>query len=341
MSKNDIAIAKLQTEAYHALSSHLEAHQKQIVEIEILPPAIKPQEGLLMEDGLNLGIPKKILALAFVEARKIFFGNSSNKDGHKLAAQATKVILLFESEHLTAANFRKRRLLEFKSDNTPAGRLAYRKALKQEFCFLDSILTSPLHRQSKSPTLWHHRLWLLELFLPRAVETVPEHVRAEFWRTELKSVCKSGERHPKNYYAWQYARRLVERIDGMDATLECAQCVKDWCCKHPSDTSGWSCLLYLLPKVAPVSERTALVQKVMDYTLKLQLENESLWIFIRTIVAHKALQHGRAEFCAALREYGNEIKGIDRSRILLESIEHTLDWINKHGEHENTLEVSS
>jgi hypothetical protein len=336
MSQKERATAKLQTESYHAVSSYLEAHHKHIVEIEILPPAIKPQDGLLMEDGLNLGIPKKILVLAFLEARNIFLKNCSSKDGQTIALQATKVILLFESEHLTAANFRKRRLLDFKSDTAPTAQLAYRKALKQEFCFLDSILTSPLHRQSKSPTLWHHRLWLLELFRPRAVDTVPEHVRAEFWRTELKSVCKSGERHPKNYYAWQYARRLVERIDGMNATLEFAQNVKDWCCKHPSDTSGWSCLLFLVPKVAPASEQTTLVRGVLDYMIKLRLENESLWIFIRTVIAHKALQYERAEFCAALQEYGNEIKGIDRLCGLLERIEHTLDWINKHGELEDT-----
>jgi hypothetical protein len=188
MSQKDTATAKLRAQAYDALSSYLEAHHKQIVEVEILPPAIKPQDGLFMKDGLSLGIPKKIFALAFVEAGKIFIENAKTDKSHSLALQATRVILFFEPEHLTAANFRKRKLEELRTDTTPAAQLAYRKAIKHEFCFLDSILTSPLHRQSKSPTLWHHRLWLLELFRPKILELIPEYVRAEFWRAELKSM---------------------------------------------------------------------------------------------------------------------------------------------------------
>jgi hypothetical protein len=322
MSQEEVAIAKLQSEAYKTLSSYLEAHHRHIVEIEVLPSAIKPQNGLVMEDGRNLGVPKKVLALAFVEARKIC---------QSLALRATKVMLLFESEHLTAANFRKRSLLALKSDDTPAAQLAYRKALKYEFCFLDSILTSPLHRQSKSPTLWHHRLWLSQLLLPSNVEAVPEDARAEFWRRELVSVCKSGERHPKNYYAWQYARGLVERIDGMEAIVDFAYVVKAWCCKHPSDTSGWSCLLFLIPKVEPLARRTALVRQVLGYGLKLRLDHESLWGFIRTIVADEALQHEGANISEALQQYAIEIENIDGSTVLIERVKDTLCWIEKYG----------
>jgi hypothetical protein len=342
MSQKDSAAAELRTQAYAALSSYLEAHHKQIVEVEVLPPAIKPPDGLFLEDGLSLGIPKKIFALAFVEARKIFLENVKSEGSHPLALKATRVMLFFEPEYLTAANFRKRKLQALGSDTTPAAQLAYRKAIKYEFCFLDSILTSPLHRQSKSPTLWHHRLWLLELFRPKILELIPEDVRAKFWRAELKSICKSSERHPNNYYAWQYARRLEERIDGMEATLEFTNTVKDWCCQHPSDTSGWSCLLYLVPKVEPLSKRTTVVRDVMGYTLKLQLENESLWVFIRSVVAHEALQEKRHDLYSALKEYDIEIerkKG--SSSTLQDRIKRTLDWIQKYGNIENTSEDST
>lgn len=336
MSQRDVATAKSRTQAYDALSSYLEAHHKQIVEVEILDSAIKPQDGLFMEDGLNLGIPKKVSALAFVEARKIFLDNAKNEETHSLALQATRVVLLFEPEHLTAANFRKHKLLALKSDTIPAAQLAYRKAIRHEFCFLDSILTSPLHRQSKSPTLWHHRLWLLELFRPSTLELVPEEVRAQFWRAELKSVCKSGERHPNNYYAWQYARRLEERIDGMDATLEFTQTVKDWCCRHPSDTSGWSCLLHLIPKVEPLHTRTTVVREVLGCSLKLQLENESLWVFIRSIVAHQTLQNERLDIYATLKEYEIEVGKKRGSSTLLDRVRHTLEYIKKFGNIDNT-----
>jgi hypothetical protein len=341
MGKKEDAIAKLQTQAYEALSRYLEAHRKQIVEIEVLPSAIQPPDGLLMKDGLHLGIPKKTLALAFVEAQKIFFANVENQDSHLIALQATTVMLLFEPEHLSAANFRKRKLVELKSGTTPEVQLIYRKALKYEFCFLDSILTSPLHRQSKSPTLWHHRLWLLKLFLPGRLEDVPEDVRASFWRAELSSVCKSGEQHPKNYYAWQYARRLAERIDGTDATVDFAERVKAWCCKHPSDTSGWQCLLYIIPKAEPPSERATLVRGVIEYTRKLKLDNESIWVFLRTIIAHKSLQLDRTELCSALQEYSNELEGTDESAAPLKRVNEALAWIKKHGAFHIALNESS
>jgi hypothetical protein len=341
MDKKENAAAKLQTQAYEALSRYLEAHQRQIMEIEVLPPAIKPPDGLLMKDGLNLGVPKKILALAFAEARKIFSTNAEDEDSLLQVLQATKVMLLFEPEHLSAANFRKRKLVELSSGTTPEAQLLYRKALKYEFLFLDSILTSPLHRQSKSPTLWHHRLWLLRHFLPSDLEDVPEEVRASFWRAELASVCKSGERHPKNYYAWQYARRLVDRIDSMDAMLDFAQSVKEWCCKNPSDTSGWSCLLYLIPEAEPPSERTTLVRGVLDYTMKLNLEHESIWVFLRTIIAHEALHHDRTELCSTLQEYIKELERMEEASELLKRVNNALEWIEKYGAVENKLNGSS
>jgi hypothetical protein len=340
MSQKENATAKLQVRAYEALGGYLEDNHKKILEIEILPPAIKPPNGLFLQDGLNLGVPKKILALAFVEARKVFMAKFENEDkeSQALALKASRVLLLFETDHLTAANFRKRRLLALKTDTTPAAQLAYRKALQYEFCFLDSILTSPLHRQSKSPTLWHHRSWLFDLFRPSILELVPENIRADFWRAELKSICKSGERHPHNYYAWQYARRLEERVDDMEATIEFTEIVKTWCCKHPGDTSGWSCLLYLLPKVEPLAKRTTFIREVLSYALRLQFEHESLWVFIRTIVAHETLQENRAELFTSLMEYGKEMK--DGSPVLVERVQRTLDWIRQHGDMDHIRNAS-
>jgi hypothetical protein len=337
MSHKDVPVNGLQTQAYEALNSYFQAHEKQIIEIELLPPAIKPPDGILMQDGCNLGIPKKTLALAFVDARKRFF----NDDSQPLRLQASKIMLLFDPEHLTAANYRKRWLAELKADTTPEAQLQYRKAVKYEFCFLDSILTSPLHRQSKSPTLWYHRLWLVELFMPTNKESVPEEARAEFWRKELSSVCKSGERHPKNYYAWQYARRLEERVDGLDATLDFARHVKAWCCKHPSDISGWSCLLYLIPKVEPPSERQKIVREVLKYAMDLRLEQESLWVFIRSMLAHEAMHEWQNGLVSMLQKYGKEFESSSEAPPALSAlISRTLDWIMTHAETLDALEYT-
>jgi hypothetical protein len=63
--------------AYNALSTYFQQHEDEVVEIEILPPAIEPPDGIMMQDGRSLGVPKKVLALAFVEARRVFFSNIS------------------------------------------------------------------------------------------------------------------------------------------------------------------------------------------------------------------------------------------------------------------------
>jgi hypothetical protein len=117
-------------------------------------------------------------------------------------------------------------------------------------------------------------------------------------------------------------------MPGMNATVEFSEVVKTWCCKHPSDTSGWSCLLFLIPKVEPLSKRTTLVREVLSYTLKLQLAHESLWVFIRTIVAHETLQENCTELYLSLVEYSREIK--NGTPALRERVQHTLDWIKQY-----------
>ncbi|KAF1849823.1 protein prenylyltransferase [Cucurbitaria berberidis CBS 394.84] len=324
--------AKLQLLSYETLSQYFQAHEDEVVEIEILPPAIEPLGGILMQDGLNLGVPKKTLALAYVEARHRFFEGMHDSKLASSALQATKVMLLFDPEHLTAANFRKGWLgaleAEFKSYN-PA---VYHKALRQELCFLNSILTSPLHRQSKSPTLWYHRLWLLDLLASVELEKASEDQKATFWRAELTAVCKSGEQHPKNYYAWQYARRLMPKIVSPETNDEFARHVKDWCCRHPSDISGWSFLLSLLPRLHPVSKRQGLVRDILSYAINLRLEHESLWVFIRTILAQETLLGGRTEFDETLQNYNDDLGNAKKASAVSERVPRTLNWINTYRE---------
>jgi hypothetical protein len=325
------SIGKSQVEAYERLSCALHAHDKQVLEIEILPPAIQPPDGLLIQDGLSLGIPKKVLALAFIEARKQFFQNASHEGFRGMALLATKVMLLFDSEHLAAANYRKRRLKTLKAGDTPQAQIAYRKAVQFEFCFLDTILTSPLHRQSKSPTLWHHRFWLLDLLSPDGLKNVPLERRTMFWRTELDAVCKSAERHPKNYYAWQYARKLNDWVDGQEATFDFAHRAKHWCCQHPSDISGWSFLLHLLSELEPVFERQAVVQDVVNFAFKWQFEHESLWVFIRTVLAHDTLP-ARVKLISTLRDYTRDHEAIDNASPFTQRVIKSLEWIETYGE---------
>jgi len=296
MDGQDSSGETLKAIAYERLSSYLQEHEDHVCEIEVLPPAVQPPDGVLIHDGLNLGVPKKILVLAYVEARRRFLHHKDRSHSSLEALQATKVMLLFDSEHLTAVNYRKRWLVRMRAFG-----MSEQKLLFRELNFLNSILTSPLHRQTKSPTLWHHRLWILDSLWTVGFEKASLDQKATFWRAELAAVCKSGERHPKNYYAWQYARRLVPRLTHDDKE-DFADVVRDWCFKHPSDISGWSFLLVLLPEIHSETKALDILMHVIKYAIRLQAEQESLWIFIRTAAVRNVTQKEYLEACALLQD---------------------------------------
>lgn len=245
-------------------------------------------------------------------------------------------MLLFDPEHITAANFRKRRMLALRDADDM---LVYQKALMSELCFLDSIFTSPLHRQTKSPTLWYHRGWLLRLIAPLELKSASGKRIAAIIAAALDSVCKSGERHPTNYYAWQYARRLVLALGRIAAEVDApfpfdwvvsafSDTVCAWCFKHPSDISGWSYLLFLLVRLDPVDERDEIVEKVMQYAAKMKSENESLWVFIRIALAHPTLLEDRD---AAIERLQECIENTDETPAYSECIRQSLHWIETSG----------
>ena len=75
---------------------------------------------------------------------------------------------------------------------------------------------------------------------------------------ELEVVMKAGERHPRNYYGWEYARAVVrivgERVsdegNGMEDLIgESVEKVKGWCFMHPRDVSGWCLLVWLVERM--------------------------------------------------------------------------------------------
>lgn len=339
----------LQEAAYHALNSYFNAHPNEVLEIEILPPSHEPTNALLLQDDTCLGLPKKILVLAFLHARSLFFATKhstttdipdSTGNSNLEALEATRVILLFDPEHLTAANYRKHHL---RSITQHEQRCTYAQA---ELCFLDSILTSPLHRQSKSPTLWALRAHVLEYLLPErnpglqtSLETRPAvHVTVA---RELKAVCKSGERHPKNYYAWLYARRmfwrvysseLMDEVAWVAVVVQCVDTVKKWCCSHPSDISGWIFLAWLL-RFAGEQTRIGVVSEVVEYAVSVRLANESLWVFVRTVLADGSI--GRR----VVEKIVGRLRGVEEERarareipVFMEQVSKTLAWVKKYGE---------
>ncbi|RHZ48545.1 uncharacterized protein CDV56_102863 [Aspergillus thermomutatus] len=313
--------------AYQELAQIFRSRDSRILEIEILPPQVGP----LLQDGCSIGITKKYLIQAFVTARCIFFehmGSMPDLNAPRMkcpdaitqdeASIASEIILLFDCEHTTACNWRKRRLDAlikgqdlYSTDEVDRESLIH--TLETERSLMTTYLCSPLHRHTKSPTLWQHRLWLLNRMaklqrqspkfqLPRTV--VPQRQDPgrdmlgpaakfqEMFQAELAVVLRAGELHPKNYYAFSYMRRLhVALTDALneieqraDSSAQLASSITekslDWCLAHPADISGWVFLLYLLESISHRETLLAIVNKAVEFGVHVRWEGESLWTFV-------------------------------------------------------------
>lgn len=301
---------------YNELTYFFIAHAGHLLEIEVLPAGFAIQTGSsspIVQDGPNLGISKKALVQAFLVARNTFFGalvlTSPNDREAAEAMAATQVILLFDPEHLTAANYRKRRLLHLRASRSGLTSESH-IFIQNELMYLESLLTSPLHRHTKSPTLWHHRRSLVKEFSDQICQVYSSSdgdsagstwAFESLWRTELGVVERSGARHPRNYYAWSYARWLLDFIaeSGASGPAEGSTWVlaessawktHDWCLAHPTDISGWSFLVCLLQmmKHEPKCQRE-IFKRVWEFTYGLSWEGEAVWWFLRTVLTVEGL----------------------------------------------------
>lgn len=326
----------------------------QILELDILPSSYP---STLYSSPPSLAVPKPLLANLFVTARAELFsyitsqkgvyaaarddgeaqgsGNGalptdeipdgcadSNDSCYEAALSATRVLLLWDPNHVTAANFRKKHLLSrsrylsFRPSSshsttsalTPAE--AFLSLLRSELSFLTSLVTSPLPKAPKASTLWAHRLWLLRSFhvdvlvifqrgrfegggreadspsirVQKGADSKPEDTAAsakkkkilqieektpssetstlqELYTAELRIVMLAADRHPRNYYAWNYARALLTllidcnpktrtSISTLTLTLALSvlPLIHAWCMTHPRDISGWTFLFFLIQK---------------------------------------------------------------------------------------------
>jgi hypothetical protein len=204
-----------------------------------------------------------------------------------------------DPEHLTAANTRKRCLLRDLERAAAGGPSTDDDVdddiFSREFALVDSLLTSPLHRHTKSPVLWSHRRWLVREQARRqegravaAPVLSPLAVRDAVSRV----VLPAGEKHPRNYYAWCHARWLLAGVswgggDGPAVLSEVARRVREWCCRHRGDISGWSFLLHVLVLESGLGggggggDKLARVRdEIMELGARMRWENESVAWFL-------------------------------------------------------------
>lgn len=266
--------------AYEAISQALDPRGADgLLEIEILGRRHEMPPGThVLRDAACLGVSKVSLVQAFIVARQILkaeMEKAGQAPDEQLSA-ATAVILLMDPEHLTAANTRKR-LIQTALSGSGAHEIEHR--LRIERLVIDSLLTSPLHRHTKSPTLWSHRRWLVSLYcsLNLSVDVLGDI---------LEIITVAGERHPRNYYAWSHARWLMT----LNVTVHQEKlllAIKDWCLRHHSDTSGWSFLSFLVSKHVPsgATATSDVFGEVLRLTTNLRWTNESVWVFLQTLAA--------------------------------------------------------
>ncbi|KAF3388748.1 hypothetical protein F1880_003428 [Penicillium rolfsii] len=274
-----------------------------ILEIEIIPSSLGSP---FLQDGSSIGMTKKTLVQAYTIARHVFVKKlmSMTEDdllvsllktdpGQSVASDqvTTEIMLLFDCEHLTACNWRKRRLLAAiaRRKDVPFRESSLIQILKTELTLLQSYQCSPLHRHTKSPTLWSHRLWVLKQLLK--IEDHSLETLLDLKRHELAVVFRAGELHPKNYYAFTYMRQLhallarapVEERDSPNWSAALATTlvnpVLDWCLSHPRDISGWAFGIYLLSHVSDWQLQVDAVGRVLRFARDVGWEGESLWTF--------------------------------------------------------------
>jgi len=262
---------------YATLTAFLSTNASSTLSLEVLPSS----HPTILQDGLNLAIPKKALIQCFLIARKTFLSNSADTPSIDLA---TKVLLLYDPEHLSAANWRKRNITALAVDWTPASkhaqstweedrRMQHQQALHADLTFTTTLLTSPLPKHPKSPTLWSHRHWLISNHLPSVLSSPPPPTStlpitpppaptnlspiSIFIHSELTTILTAASRHRANYHAFHYGRCLISSLPSprtnchpqplMGADLEAlVEKVRKWCLAHPRDISGWGFLVWLL-----------------------------------------------------------------------------------------------
>ncbi|KAJ5281409.1 hypothetical protein N7478_006781 [Penicillium angulare] len=291
--------------AYQELASVFSSRGNQILEIETISSTLGSP---FLQDGLFVGVTKKMLVLAYTVARKLFIerllpmsDDDFLMDSSQTEAQCTAVsnrvitetMLLFDCEHLNACNWRKRWLLaavtRCAKTNTPDQIATTRQVLETELTLLKTYQCSPLHRHTKSPTLWMHRLWVLKQMFQIQPWSVQDLL--DLQQEELTVVLRAAELHPKNYYAFSYMRKLYTLLvetgdvaERSDWAIRLAKCLidpmRDWCLAHPRDISGWIFVVYLLERVPEQHIQTEVVRKVVLFARDIGWEGESLWTFV-------------------------------------------------------------
>lgn len=311
------------TKIYQDIANILCPQPPVLIEIEILGKShVLPDNANVLVDGDSVAIPKYKLVQAFIYARKLFLNElkpcPAGREDELL--HCTAVMLLLDAEHLTAANARKRLILSCRSDGVKV-------AMKRELLFVNSFLTSRLHRHTKSPTLWSHRRWLLEQTQKAGGVCSLED--------GLRVVLIAAERHPRNYYAWLHLRWLVTNASREEVQrCKLLDTVRDWAISHPADTSGFSFLIFLIEyndeNWKDTKLRSDVLTDVLTRTSSFNWTYESIWVFLRTLAASLEDRDQKQLFGdLAIRLLDERKDNVKDTRVLKEAI----TWVHDYSQY--------
>lgn len=177
--------------------------------------------------GGTLGIPKAQIKLLALHSLYIFHSvfyqcqpESSQKTQLELLLEkdllndilkSSLVILATITEHLPAINIRKAALEHYRQTD----RKEFERLAKLDLLWTGVLFSSPLPKHNKSPILWTHRQWVVQMMYPSEGEE--EHVEGNAKTTkidlkkEYKIIFAAADQHRNNYYCYSYARWLTRR----------------------------------------------------------------------------------------------------------------------------------
>lgn len=309
---------------------HPSSSWPQLLEIEILPSSHSQQ---ILSAPPSIGIPKKTLLSCFLHARQIFQSHKHEHEEEPLLA--TKVLTLWEPDWNSAWAFRRRRLYALRARANDEDKVVGRGGLmdgdavgstvsqtgsvaattshgdaqrgeveeevERELAWVETLVTSPLDggKHAKSSWVWAHRMWVMKTFHAELWDGRIDDGNVRAWvKRELEIVMIAGERHPRNYYAWEYARGVIRmglRTMRRRGWEESVRMVHRWCLTHPRDISGWTFLVFLLDQTYHSVEYTDtdkmlaidhtikdIFQKSRDFVEKFQWRGESMEWFIHS-----------------------------------------------------------
>jgi hypothetical protein len=124
----------------------------------------------------------------------------------------------------------------------------------------------------------------------------------------------------------------MDEVAWVAIVVECVGTVKKWCCSHPSDISGWMFLAWLL-RFAGEETSIGIVNEVVEYAVSVRLANESLWVFVRTVLTDGII--GRR----VVEKIVGRLRGIEEGQartreipVFMEQVSKTLAWVEKYGQ---------